>query len=34
MTKASKMFYVKFLVGMLIIEAYFSYQFSSVRDFA
>ena len=34
MTKASKLFYVKFLVGMLIIEAYFSYQFSSVRDFA
>jgi hypothetical protein len=34
MTKASKMFYVKFLIGVLIIEAYFSYQFSSVRDFA
>ena len=34
MSKASKMFSVKFLVRMLIIEAYFSNQLSSVCDFA
>ena len=34
MTKASKMFYVKFLIGVLLIEVYFSYQFSSIREFA
>ena len=33
-TKTSKMFYLKFLGVILIIEAYFSYQFGSIREFA
>lgn len=33
-TKTSKLFYLKFLAVIMVIEAYFSYQFGSIREFA
>lgn len=34
LTKTNLFFYLKFMAGIAVIEAYYSYNFSSVKDFA
>ena len=34
MTKTNKLFYLKFILGIAIIEIYFAYSYSSVRTYA
>ena len=34
LSKSNVFFYLKFVFGILVIEAYYSYNFSSVKDFA
>ena len=33
-TKTSSIFYVKFIAGLGVLQAYFAFQFGSIRDFA
>jgi hypothetical protein len=33
-TRSNRLFYLKFIAGVGLIEAYFAYSYSSVRDFA
>jgi hypothetical protein len=32
--KTSLLFYLKFVAGVMVIEAYFAYNFSQIRDYA
>lgn len=34
MTKTNKLFYLKFVAGVMIVEAYFAYNFSSIKSFS
>jgi hypothetical protein len=34
MTKTSKSFYLKFMIGVMAIETYFAYQYFSIKDFS
>lgn len=34
MTKTNKLFYLKFVAGVMIVEAYFAYNFSAIKSFS